>query len=121
MRVYAVVETGGKQYRLEPGQTMQVEHLPGGEGDEVVLERVLLVAQEGEVRLGTPWVEGARVRCRIVQQGRHPKILVFKYKPKANYRRRQGHRQPFTRLRVETIEVGAPTGGEGLKPAGGKA
>jgi large subunit ribosomal protein L21 len=104
--VYAVVETGGKQLRVTVGQTVQVEKLPGEPGQEVVLDRVLLVGGEQTV-VGTPWVPGARVVARIVEQGRARKVVVFKYKPKVRYRRKRGHRQPYTALRIERIEAGA--------------
>lgn len=103
--MYAVVEAGGKQLRVWEGQTVRVERIPGEPGEEVVLDRVLLVAGD-EVRVGTPWVAGARVVARIVQQGRARKVVVFKYKPKVRYRRKRGHRQRFTALRIERIEVG---------------
>ncbi len=103
--MYAVVETGGKQYRMEPGRVVQVERIAGEVGDGVELERVLVVAHDdGRVDVGRPVVSGTRVRCEIIDQGRDRKITVFKYKPKANYRRKQGHRQPYTRVRVLSIE-----------------
>lgn len=104
--MYAVVETGGKQLRVTVGQTVQVEKLPGAPGQEVVLDRVLLLGGE-QTLVGTPWVPGARVVARIVGQGRARKVVVFKYKPKVRYRRKRGHRQPYTALRIERIEVGA--------------
>ncbi len=106
MAVYAVVETGGKQVRVWEGQTVRVERIPGQPGQEVVWDRVLLVSGERTV-VGTPWVPGARVVARILEQGRGRKVRVFKYKPKVRYRRKRGHRQPFTALRVERIEVPA--------------
>ncbi len=102
--MYAVVEAGGKQLRVWEGQTVRVERMAGDPGQEVVLDRVLLVAGERTL-VGAPWVPGARVIARIVQQGRGRKVLVFKYKPKVRYRRKRGHRQPFTALRIERIEV----------------
>lgn len=103
--MYAVVETGGKQYRMHPGRIIQVERIAGNEGDGVSLERVLLVSHDdGRVDVGRPTVDGTSVQCEILDQGRDRKITVFKYKPKANYRRKQGHRQPYTRLRVVSIE-----------------
>lgn len=105
--MYAVIETGGKQYRLAPGEAVNVEKLTGEVGDRVSLGQVLLVADdEGNVTVGNPFLEGVSIEAEIVVQGRGQKILVFKYKPKANYRRRQGHRQPYTRVRV--VEIGAP-------------
>ncbi|MDR5709325.1 MAG: 50S ribosomal protein L21 [Armatimonadota bacterium] len=103
--MYAVIESGGKQVRVREGEVVRLEKLGGQAGDEVVLDRVLLVSQ-GETVVGNPFVKGARVVGRIVEQGRFPKILVFKFKPKVRYRRRLGHRQPYTAVRIERIEVG---------------
>ncbi|MCL6500313.1 MAG: 50S ribosomal protein L21 [Firmicutes bacterium] len=104
--MYAVVETGGKQLRVSEGQTVRVERIPGEPGQEVVLDRVLMVSGE-QTLVGTPWVPGARVVARIVQQGKGRKVIVFKYKPKVRYRRKRGHRQLFTALRIERIELPA--------------
>ena len=103
--MYAIIETGGKQYRVSEGAEIDVEKLDAQPGDQVELDRVLLVRKEGETLVGTPVVEGARVIGRVRLQDRQRKILVFKYKPKKRYRRRLGHRQPFTRLLIEKIEV----------------
>ncbi|MBO8141859.1 MAG: 50S ribosomal protein L21 [Firmicutes bacterium] len=105
MATYAIVETGGKQVRVSEGDTVYVEKLAAAEGEQVRLERVLLVSQDGQVRVGAPTVEGAAVVARVDRHGRGRKVLVFKYKPKKRYRRRYGHRQPFTRLVVEKIEA----------------
>lgn len=103
--MYAIVETGGKQYRVSEGSTIHVEKIQGEPDETVELDRVLLI-QDGETtRVGTPYVEGARVIAKIVKQAKAPKILVFKYKAKKNYRRRYGHRQPYTALLVEKIEA----------------
>lgn len=103
--MYAIVETGGKQYRVAEGDVITVERLGANEGDEVVLERVLLVAGDGGVKVGAPVVDGAKVRATVTGVGKHRKILVFKYKPKKNYRRRYGHRQPYTQLKITKIEA----------------
>lgn len=103
--MYAVIETGGRQVRVEPGQTVRLARLAAEPGTEVTLDRVLLVSDDGEARVGTPVVEGARVVARVLRQGRARKIRVFKFKAKAHYRRRQGHRQPFTEVRIERIET----------------
>ncbi len=100
---YAVVETGGKQYRVTEGQTLRVERLPLAVGEEVELDRVLLVSKGGEVLVGRPLVEGARVRATVVGEGKHKKRLVMKYRPKQRYRRKLGHRQPYTLLRIQEI------------------
>ncbi len=103
--MYAVIESGGKQYRVTEGEVVRLEKLPGQPGEEVVLERVLLVSDDRTV-VGTPFVDGARVVGRIVAHGRGRKIVVFKFKPKVRYRRKQGHRQPYTAVRIERIEFG---------------
>lgn len=100
---YAVVETGGKQYRVTEGQTLRVERMPLAVGEEVELDRVLLVSKGGEVLVGRPLVEGARVRATVVGVGKHKKRLVMKYRPKQRYRRKLGHRQPYTLLRIQEI------------------
>ena len=103
--VFAIIRTGGKQYRVEPGQAITVERLPYEVGQEVELNEVLLVSGEDGVRVGTPLVEGAKVRATVLAHERGPKIVVMKYKPKKRYRRKTGHRQELTRLRIETIEA----------------
>ncbi|ACX51351.1 ribosomal protein L21 [Ammonifex degensii KC4] len=102
--MYAVIETGGKQYRVEEGQRLKVEKLPADVG-EVVHPRVLMVVKDGEVKIGAPEVEGARVDLKVLGHGKHPKIVVFKYKPKKNYRRKKGHRQLYTEVLVAKIEA----------------
>ncbi len=103
--MYAVIESGGKQVRVSEGAVVCLERLPGQVGDEVVLDRVLLVS-DGQTLVGTPFVPGARVVGRIVEQGKFPKIIVFKFKPKVRYRRKRGHRQLYTAVRIERIELG---------------
>lgn len=105
--MYAIVETGGKQYRVAPGGVIAVERLAGAVGDVVELSRVLLVANGGEVQVGSPVVSGAKVRAKILGQVRGRKIKVFKFRPRAKYRRKTGHRQELTRLRIEEIAVGS--------------
>jgi large subunit ribosomal protein L21 len=101
--VYAIIQTGGKQYRVSPGDVLRVERLPGERGDEVTLDRVLLVSDGQELRVGMPLVADAAVKTRIVQQGKGKKVVVYKKKRRKNYRRRQGHRQLFTALQVQEI------------------
>ena len=103
--MYAIVETGGKQYRVAEGDVITVERLAAQEGEEITLDRVLLVASEDGVKVGRPVVEGTKVKATVTGHGKHPKILVFKYKPKKNYRRRYGHRQPYTQLKITKIEL----------------
>lgn len=104
--MYAVVETGGKQYKVQVGQTIEVEKLPLAVGDKVKLDKVLVVARDGGTKVGDPHVKGARVEATVTLQDAHRKITVFKYKPKVRYRRKQGHRQQFTRLRIDKIVLG---------------
>lgn len=101
--MYAIIETGGKQYRVSPGDVIEVERLDAEPGGEVAIERVLAVGEGEALRVGEPLVEGAAVTARVLGHGRGRKIRGFKYKPKVNYRRRFGHRQPFTRLRIESV------------------
>jgi large subunit ribosomal protein L21 len=101
--VYAIVESGGRQYRAEEGHSFSVEKLPYEVGDQIELDRVLLLANDDEVKIGQPTVEGVSVKATVVDQYRGKKIFVWKYKPKKRYRRRKGHRQSYTRLRIDEI------------------
>src|SRR5438128_12357967 len=103
--MYAIVETGGKQYRVKPGDTIAVERIAGEPGEVLDLGRVLLVAGNGDAaaRIGSPGVEGAVVRAEVVEHARGEKIVVFRYKSKVRYRRKTGHRQALTRLRITDI------------------
>lgn len=103
--MYAVVRTGGRQYRVKAGDQFLVEKLPAVSGQRITLDEVLLVADADQVRVGTPLVEGAKVIATIVAQEKGPKVRIFKYRPKERYRVRKGHRQQVTRLRVERIEA----------------
>ena len=101
--LYAVIETGGKQYRVSTGDAIYVEKLNVNEGDEIVFDRILLVSQDGNTEVGTPYVDGAKVVAKVAKHGKQKKIIVFKYKAKKNYRRKRGHRQPYTKLVIESI------------------
>lgn len=101
--MYAIVECGGKQYRVAPGETITVEKLPQAVGETVELDKVLLIGGEKTV-VGQPVVEGAKVTAKVMEQGKGKKILVFHYKAKKNIRKRYGHRQPFTRIQIQAIE-----------------
>jgi len=101
--VYAVVETGGKQYKVSPGDVIAVEKLPGEPGTVVELPKVLMVSQDGDPRIGSPGLAGAKVMAEIVAQGKGPKVIVFKFKRRKNYRRKTGHRQGLTQLRIKEI------------------
>jgi len=102
--MYAVVRTGGKQVRVAPGEAIRVEKLAGEVGDAISFDEVLLLGGEGETRVGQPLVPGASVSGRITAQGRGDKITIFKMKRRKNYRRKQGHRQAFTEVTVESIQ-----------------
>ncbi len=103
--MFAIIETGGKQYRVAEGEVIEVEKLAVPVGETVTLDRVLMVGDGERTQVGRPLVEGARVEARVVDQDRGRKIIVFKYKPKIRYRRKTGHRQSFTRLHIERITV----------------
>lgn len=102
-QTYAIVETGGKQYKVSPGQTIEVDRLPVAEGETVELSRVLLISDDGDTIVGTPAVEGAKVTATCLGEKKGNKIIVFKYKAKTRYRRKKGHRQLYTILRIEDI------------------
>lgn len=103
--MYAIIETGGKQYQVEPGSMIQVEKLPGNVGTIVELDHVRLVHSESGVVIGQPLVQGAKVSAEIIRQGRTRSITVFKKKRRKNYRRTHGHRQPYTMLQVKDITI----------------
>ena len=103
--MYAVVSTGGKQYRVQKGETLRVEKIPGEVGSKVTFDKVLMVADGENIRVGQPLIEKAAVQASIVEQDKAKKILVFKYKRRKRYRRKKGHRQPFTAIRIDGIEA----------------
>ena len=103
--MYAVVKTGGKQYRVTEGDTLKVEKLNGEVGSRIELTEVLAVGEGDDVRIGVPIVENAKVVCEITEQGRGKKIIVFKKKKRKGYSKKQGHRQDFTALKVDVIAV----------------
>ena len=101
--MYAIIETGGKQLKVEEGSVIYVEKLDVNEGDSYTFDKVIAVCNDG-LTLGTPYVEGATVNCKVEKQGKEKKIVIFKYKQKkGSTRRKQGHRQPYTKLTVESI------------------
>ncbi|MET1247488.1 MULTISPECIES: 50S ribosomal protein L21 [Sporolactobacillus] len=102
--MYAIIETGGKQLKVEEGKSIVVEKLAAEAGDTVTFDKVLFVGGES-VKVGAPTVEGATVTAKVVEQGRDKKIIVFKFKKRKNYRRKQGHRQPFTKVVIEKINA----------------
>jgi len=101
--MYAIIETGGKQYRVQEGDTLKVELLNVEAGQTVEIDKVLMVNKDGQVKVGNPFVAGAKVAVKVQEHGKGKKITVFKYKAKKNYRRKQGHRQPYTEVVVEKI------------------
>ena len=103
--MYAIVETGGKQYKTQPGEVLRVEKLVGSVGDTVTFDKVLMVGTDEDVRIGMPTVEGALVKGRIVTQDKGRKIIVFKYKRRKRYRLKKGHRQFFTAVQIDAIEA----------------
>ncbi|GIQ64603.1 50S ribosomal protein L21 [Paenibacillus cisolokensis] len=102
--MYAIIETGGKQYKVQEGDVLYIEKLAAGEGESVTFDRVLAVSKGDGLVTGTPVVAGASVTAKIEKHGRGKKIIVYKYKPKKNYRRKQGHRQPYTKVTIEKIQ-----------------
>ena len=103
--MYAVIKTGGKQYKVVAGKKYKIEQIPADIGSEITIDQVLAVGEGESIRFGTPLVEGATVQATVVTQGRHPKIKVFKMRRRKNYQRRQGHRQNYTELEITAINA----------------
>lgn len=103
--MYAIIRTGGHQYRVQPGDTIEVERLEAETGSQVELGEVLMVSNDSGVQVGSPLVEGAKVVATVLRQGKGEKLIVFKYKPKKRYRRKTGHRQSLTTLSIKEINV----------------
>jgi large subunit ribosomal protein L21 len=101
--MYAVIKTGGKQYRVSPGDSIDVEKLPYEVGEQIELDQVLLVVNGSGAEIGQPLVDGATVKATVTRQAKGRKVIVYKYRPSKRYRRRKGHRQPSTRLRIDEI------------------
>lgn len=101
--MYAIIETGGKQYKVQEGDAIRVEKLDTTEGEAIKFEKVLLISDDGKLNVGKPYVEGALVEGIVESQGKEKKIIVFKFKRKEDYRRKQGHRQPYTQVKIEKI------------------
>lgn len=101
--MYAILETGGKQYRVSEGDVITVEKIPGEAGDAVEFDKVLLISNDGDVKVGSPYIDGAKISGEIVETGKGKKVIVFKYKSKKDYRRKQGHRQPFTSVEITSL------------------
>lgn len=106
LRLYAVVQTGGKQYKLAVGDIVKVEKLNVEAGDKVSLDQILMIKEEdGTTKVGNPLIEGAKVTATVIKQGKNKKIIVYKYKKRKNMRKKQGHRQAYTKLKIEKIEA----------------
>jgi len=102
---FAVIETGGKQYKVSPGQKLKIEKIEGELGANLNFDKVLLLAENENVKIGAPYIEGAKVEAKILKQGREKKKIVFKYHSKTRYRKKKGHRQPFTEVQILNIEA----------------
>jgi len=101
--MYAIIKTGGKQYMVNEGDVLMVEKLDAESGAKVMFEEVLAIGNNGELNVGNPVVSGAKVEATVVQNGKTKKVIIFKYKSKKDYRKKQGHRQPFTKVIIEKI------------------
>ena len=104
--MYAVIQTGGKQYKVETGNSIMVEKLPFESGAEVVLDKILMICDGEKATIGRPTVEGAKVIAQVVRQGRAPKVIIFKKRSKKGYKKTQGHRQYLTELKIKEIKQG---------------
>ena len=103
--MHAIIVTGGKQYKVTEGDTLFIEKLPNEAGDQVVFDQVLAILDGENATIGTPTVPGAKVEASVVKNGKGKKIRIFKYNPKKGYRRRQGHRQPYTKVEIKAISA----------------
>ena len=103
--MYAVVKTGGKQYRVSAGEKLRIESIPAEVGQEIVLDQVLVVADGDQLKMGTPLVAGATVKAKVLKQGRGDKVLIFKMRRRKHYRRSQGHRQNYTEIQIGAISA----------------
>ena len=105
--MYAIIESCGKQYKVAEGDVVFFEKLDAEEGKKVTFDKVMLVSEDGKVQVGNPYVKGVKVEGKVVAHGKSKKIIVFKMKAKANYRRRYGHRQPYTKVEITSIKIAA--------------
>ena len=105
--MYAVIESCGKQYKVTEGDVVFFEKLEAEEGKKITFDNVVLVSEEGKVQVGNPYVKGVKVEGKVVSHGKGKKIIVYKMKPKKNYRRKQGHRQPYTKVEITSIKTAA--------------
>ncbi|MGL4800561.1 MAG: 50S ribosomal protein L21 [Cellulosilyticaceae bacterium] len=103
--MYAIIQTGGKQYKVEVGSTLNVEKLNVAAGEAVVFDQVLAVSNDNGLQVGAPFVNGVTVKADVVEEGKGKKVIVYKYKAKKTYHKKQGHRQPFTKVKITAIEA----------------
>ena len=115
--MYAIIETGGKQYKVSEGDVLFIEKLEAEAGQSVVFDQVLAVLDGDKATFGAPTVEGASVDATVVKNGKGKKIRIFKYTPKKGYRKRQGHRQPYTKVQIEAVNAKAPRAPKAEAPA----
>ncbi|MDD3927069.1 MAG: 50S ribosomal protein L21 [bacterium] len=101
--MYAIIETGGKQFKVSEGDILRVEKLNADKGSAVEFDKILLLEKDGQLQIGRPYVEGAKVAAKVMVQAKARKVIVFKYKPKKHYKKKNGHRQPFTEIKIESI------------------
>ncbi len=101
----AIIKTGGKQYTVTENDVIKIEKLNNDVGDKVSFDEVLLVSNDGDIKVGKPFVEGAKVNAVVEEQGKGDKVIIFKFKRKKDYRKKRGHRQPYTKVRIESIEA----------------
>ena len=103
--MYAIIETGGKQYRVQEGDTLFIEKLGVEAGNTVEFDKVLAVSKDDSLSYGAPYVEGAKVSASVLEEGKAKKVIIYKYRAKKDYRKKQGHRQPFTKVKIENITL----------------
>jgi len=103
--MYAIIETGGKQYRVQEGDVFFIEKLNAAEGESITFDKILAVSDDKSLNVGKPYVENAKVDATVLAQGKAKKVIIFKYKAKKDYRKKQGHRQPFTKVKIEKINI----------------
>ncbi|MEF9921689.1 MAG: 50S ribosomal protein L21 [Anaerovoracaceae bacterium] len=115
--MYAVIETGGKQYRVQEGDVFTIEKLNVEAGEKVEFDKVLVLSNEGDLKVGAPYLEGAKVFAEVVENGKGDKVIIYKYKAKKDYRKKQGHRQPYTMVKIVSLDGSAPKKAEAPKKA----
>lgn len=103
--MYAIIATGGKQYKVAEGEVIRVEKLAVEQGETVTFDQVLMVSSEGDVKVGSPYIDGVTVTAKVAGEGKGKKVIIYKYKPKSTYHKKQGHRQPYTEVTIEKINA----------------